>query len=350
LLETAPESLDIREAPVDLDRPPSQDDMPSVKPKGAGKLIAGVAMLTAAAAFGVVYLITTKPWQQAPEPESQPVAAAAPAPIPVPTPAPATKPVAPAPAPAPAAEAVAKPVAEEAAKPSVVAAAVEKNEPQKSAATEKPTKEKPQSEKAAVAKAGQETPAEKAIGKPASHGVGNFAEAKSSAEGEEMSYHEAFKSVPSGAEVLIDGEYYGHTPCFRQVIDPSKPAAITFRRAGYEPSERVLGAEEKWAKKGNDHVLTVTAHLKKAEKPLASEPSSVLPVSPTPKIENAPGPAPRPEVKPALPPEPAKPAASPAALPVTPKPEPAKAAVVPTEKPAVSKPAPNFDQPGKAKE
>jgi uncharacterized protein (TIGR02266 family) len=348
LLETAPESLAIREAPIDLDRPPSQDDMPSVKPKGAGKLIAGVAMLTAAAAFGVVYLITTKPWQQAPEPESQPVAAAAaataPLPVPVPTPAPAADPAAAAaPAPAPAAEAVAKPAAEEAAKPSAVAAAIENNEPQKSAATEKPTKEKPQSEKAVVAKAGQETPVEKSTGKSASHGVGNFAEEKSNAEGEEVSYHEAFKSVPSGAEVLIDGEYYGHTPCFRRVLDPSKPAAVTFRRAGFEPSERVLGAEEKWVKKGNDRVLTVTVHLKKAEKPSASEPSSALSVSPAaPKIENAPGPAPIPEVKPALLPEPTRPAASPAPLPVAPKPEPAKAAVVPTEKPAVSKPAPNF--------
>jgi len=347
LLETAAEPLDIREAPVDLDRPPSQDDMPSVKPKGAGKLIAGVAMLTAAAAFGVVYLITTKPWQQAPVPESQPVAAAAPAPaplpVPVPTPAPAANPAAAAPAPAPTAEAVANPVVEEAAKPSAVAAAIEKNEPQKSAATEKPTKEKPQSEKAVVAKAGQEPPVEKSTGKSASHGVGNFAEEKSNAEGEEVSYHETFKSVPSGAEVLIDGEYYGHTPCFRRVIDPSQPATITFRRAGFEPSERVLGAEGKWVKKGNDRVLTVTVHLKRAEKPSASEPSSALSVSPAaPKIENAPGSAPRPEVKTALSPEPARPAASPAALPVTPKPEPAKAAVVPTEKPAASKPAPNF--------
>jgi uncharacterized protein (TIGR02266 family) len=352
LLEIAPAALDRREAPVDLDRPPSQDDMPSVPPKGAGKLIAGVAVLTAAAAFGVVYLITTKPWQQAPEPESQPVSSAAPASAPVPTPAPvpAAKPVAPAPAPAPTAEVVVKPVAAEAAKPAAVAAAVEKNEQQKPVATGKPTKEKPQSEKAVVAKAGQETPAEKSIGKPAGHVVGNFAEAKSSTEGEEVSYHEAFRSVPSGAEVLIDGEYYGHTPCFRQVIDPSKPAAITFRRAGYEPSEHVLGAEEKWVKKGNDHILTVTAHLKKAEKPLASEPSSVLPVSPAPKIENAPGPAPRPDVKPALPPEPARHIVSPAALPATPKTEPAKAVVVPTEKPAVSKPAPSFDQPSKAKE
>jgi hypothetical protein len=233
-------------------------------------------------------------------------------------------------------------VVEEAAKPSAVAAAIEMNEPQKSAATEKPTKEKPQPEKAVVAKAGQETPVEKSSGKSASHGVGSFAEEKSNAEGEELSYHETFKSVPSGAEVLIDGEYYGHTPCFRQVIDPSKPATITFRRAGFEPSERVLGAEGKWVKKGNDRVLTVTVHLKKVEKPSSSEPSSASSVSPAPKIENAPGPAPIPEVKPALSPEPTRPAASPAALPVTPKPEPAKAAVVPTEKPAASKPAPNF--------
>jgi uncharacterized protein (TIGR02266 family) len=339
--ETAPESLDIREAPVDLDRPPSQDDMPSVNPKGAGKLIAGVAVLTAAAAFGVVYLITTKPWQQAPGPESQPVAATAPASVHMPTPAPvpAANPAAPAPEPAPTAEAVTKPVAAE----------VEKNEPQKLAATEKPTTEQPQSETAMVAKAGQKTPAEKSTGKPASHAVGNFAEAKSSAEGDEVFYHESFKSVPSGAEVLIDGEYYGHTPCLRRVIDPSKPAVITFRRAGFEPSERVLGAEEKWVKKGNDRVLTVSAHLKKAEKPSASEPSGALPVSPAPKIENAPGPAPRPEVKPALPPEPARPVVVPAAL-ATPKSEPAKAAVVPADRPALSKPAPNFDQPGKAKE
>ena len=377
----APEPFDLGGSPIDTDRPPSRDRVPSLKPRSSGKRIAGIAVFAAALAFGAVYLATTKPWQQSPQPESQPVPAVTPAPTLAP--APAVKPVVPAPEPA------RKAVAEE-AKSAAVGTAAEKGEPQKPVvekpAAEKPS-EKPSDEKPVVAKAEPETPAGKSAGKSASKAGGKSGEETSSTGGEGEVYRVAFKTVPIGAEVLIDGEYFGRTPCDRRVLDPKKSVAITFRHEGYEPYDRVLGPSDNWVKKGNDRILTITANLKKAKKPAAGEGGpSAAPVGPEGKTEKASEPASvaKPEAKAVLPPEPAKPTAPAAskpepakptapaaskpepakpaapaaskpepakpAAPAASKPEPAKPAAGPTEKPAVSKPAPNFEEPGKAKE
>ncbi|HEX7508875.1 MAG TPA: TIGR02266 family protein [Polyangia bacterium] len=349
----APEPFDLVGAGLGSDRPMSRDNVPSLKPKGPGKLIAGIALLAAAAAFGAVYLAKTKPWQQAVAPESTPVPVATPAPVPAPPPAQAK--------PAVAEEAVAKKAEE--AKP---VAAAEKAEPERTAAekpAEKPVAEKPAPDKVAgekVAKVETEASTAKVASK-----AGGKAGGKADKHGDEKAgadedavYRLVFRSTPIGAEVHIDGEYFGRTPCDRRILDAKKAYVITFKREGYESHERLLGASDNWVKKGNDRILTVTAILKKSSTPVAGGASA--PGSSETKAAKAPE-ATNPETKSTVaPPEVAKPApAKPeapkaeapkpeVAKPEATKPEPAKPA--PAEKPAGFKPVPNFDEPGKAKE
>jgi hypothetical protein len=357
----APEPFDLGGASLAGDRPPSHDSAPSQKPKGSGKLIAGIAVLAAAAAFGAVYLAKTKPWQAA-QPEPAPAVA-----TPAPTPTPAAKPTPSAtePTKAPVAEeAVAKkPVAEE-AKPAVA----EKTEPKKPVAekataekpaaekpsAEKPAAEKPSAEKAMVAKVESESSASKSSGKSGSKAGGKAGEEKAGADEEDV-YRLVFRSTPIGAEVLIDGEYFARTPCERRVLEPKKSYAITIRREGYEPHERLLGPSDNWVKKGNERVLNVTVNLKKAVAPAIGGGTSVAPAVKTPeppKLETKPAATPAEPAKPAVAkaepanPEAAKPAA---AKPEPTKPEAAKPAA-PAEKSTGGKPVPSFDEPGKAKE
>ena len=352
----APEPFDLGGAPLDGDRPSKRDSALLPKRKGSGKLIAGIAVLAAAAAFGAVYLAQTKPWQQAAAPELPKVAVATPAPAPAQA------------KPAVVEEAVAKkPVAEE-AKPVVAAAA--KVEPEKPAAekpaekptAEKPAAEKPAGEKAAVAKAESEVSAAKPTTKSGVKAGGKAGGEEKWTMGEEA-YRLLFKSTPISAEVLIDGEYFGRTPCDRRILDPKKTYVITIRREGYEPHERLLGASDNWVKKGNERTLTITANLKKLSAQAAGTGLGVAPGGSEAKAAKTPE-AVKPETKPA-PPEAAKPeAAKPeAAKPEAAKPEAAKPAAAkpeavkpeaakpaPAEKSTVFKPVPNFDESGKAKE
>ena len=91
------------------------------------------------------------------------------------------------------------------------------------------------------------------------------------AEQEEI-YRLAFRSSPLGAEVLIDGEYYARTPCERRILDPKKTMAVTLRKEGYEPHERMIGSSDNWVKKsGGERVLSVIVVLKKLK---SAEPAS----------------------------------------------------------------------------
>jgi uncharacterized protein (TIGR02266 family) len=347
----APESFDLGGSTLAGDRPPSRDSVPSLKPKGSGKLIAGIAVLAAAAAFGAVYLAKAKPWQTA-QPEPVPAVA-----TPAPTPTSAAKPTPPAtePTKAPVAEeAVAKkPVAEE-AKPAVVEKPVAEKPVAEKATAEKPAAEKPSAEKAMVAKTEPESSASKSSGKSGSKAGGKAGEEKAGAD-EEDAYRLVFRSTPIGAEVLIDGEYFARTPCERRVLDPKKSFAITIRREGYEPHERLLGPSDNWVKKGNERVLNVTVNLKKAVAPAVGGGSNVAPAAKTaepPKFEAKPAPTPAEPAKPAV--AKAEPANPEAAKPAVAKPEPAKPEAAkpaaPAEKSMGAKPVPSFDEPGKAKE
>ena len=345
-----PDTLDLGtglEVGLGDDRPPSRNDIASLKPKRSGKVIAAIAVAAAAAAFGAVYLAKAKPWQDQAKPVA-PVAVATPSvkntPAPLPAPAPAN--------PAAAEEPAAKRPAVEEPKPVVaVAEKADKKEPEQGAEkTEKNDHEKGAAAKSspekAVAKGNGESA--KSTGK-ASAKPGAKSEEKSSGAGEEEIYRLVVRSTPIGAEVLIDGEYFSRTPCERRILDPSKSIAVVIRKEGYESHERLVGPSDSWVKKGEERVLTVTASLKKAK---PAEPSA----SPTPAAAST-------EAKPdrkldmplAKPESPSIEAAKAAAVkepanvaPAAAKPEPAKSAA-PTEKPTF-KPAPNFDDQGKAKE
>jgi uncharacterized protein (TIGR02266 family) len=344
-----PEPFDLAGSGLGSDRPMSRDNVPPLKPKGSGKLIAGIALLAAAAAFGAVYLAKAKPWQQSAAPESTPVPVATPTPVPAPALEQAK--------PAVGEEAVAKKAEE--AKP---VAAAEKAEPEKTAAekpAEKPVAEKPAPAK--VAKVEAEASAAKVVSKSSGKAggkAGDKAGDEKAGADEDAVYRLVFRSTPIGAEVLIDGEYFGRTPCDRRILDAKKAYVITFKREGYDSHERLLGASDNWVKKGGDRILTVTAILKKSSAPAAGG-GSVPGISEA-KAAKAPE-ATNPETKPTVaPPEVAKPApAKPeapkaeapkpeAAKPEATKPEPAKPA--PAEKPGGFKPVPNFDESGKAKE
>jgi uncharacterized protein (TIGR02266 family) len=355
-----PEPLDLgtgRESgfgDVGDDRPPSRDDVSSLKPKKSGKAIAVIAIAAAAAAFGAVYLAKAKPWQGQAKPEAPVIAATrsaenppAPAPAPVPPPA---KPV------AEEEQAAKRPAAEEPKPVVAVAEQDDKKAAEKPAETaEKKEPEKPAPEKV-VAK-GDGEPA-RSPGKPAAKAAAKSDEKPSGAANEEI-FRLVIRSSPISAEVLIDGEYFSRTPCERRILEPSKTFAVIIRKEGYEPHERLVGPSDNWAKKGEERVLTVTASLKKAKtgENLASPPppaaateaksdkkADMLLAKPeSPSIEAAKAAASA-KVEPAKPvvKEPAK------AEPAAPKPEPAKSAA-PAAKP-LFKPAPDFDDQGKAKE
>ncbi len=356
----APEPVDLGSSPLVGDRPPSRDDMPAQKHKGgSGKWIAGIAVLAAAVAFGAVYLAKTKPWQEA-QPESVPVAAV--------TPAAKATPPAPEPAkPAAAAGAVEKkPAAEETKhtageKAASEKPASEKSAEEKAAAEKTPPEKAEKAEKTAEAKAEPESSSSKSSGKSGGKAGGKGGEEKAGTN--EEAYRLVLRSVPTGAEVLIDGEYFARTPCERRILDPKKSFAITIRREGYEPHERLLGPSDNWVKKGNERVLNVTVNLKRVKAHPAVAAPSPAPAVPEATATRAPEAKSSPTPAEAAKPEPAKPEAAKPAAPAetkapSPKPEaakpeaakPAAPAPAPAAKPAVSKPVPNFDEQGKAKE
>jgi hypothetical protein len=351
----APEPFDMASSPLGDDRPPSMDGAPSLKRKGSGKLIAGIAVLAAAAAFGAMYLVKTKPWQP-----SETASTAAPAPSePAPTPAPAPPPAPPPPAAAAPVGEAAKPAlhpteAKKPSSPEEKPAVAEKKEPEKnekpaakeSAPEEKPAAEKKAPEPAAMAKTEAEPAREKVAGKSggkssgaAKWGDDKLSEDKTTAPAEEV-YRLVVKSSPINAEVLIDGDYFARTPCERRILDPSKPIALVIQRQGYDPHERVLGPSDNWAKKGRERVLTVFAALKKSKKPATPETESTASAAAAGAEASAKKEA---EPAPATKPEPVKLAPAPAA---EPKPAPAKAEPSkPAPPPAVEKaPAPAADK------
>jgi len=270
---------------------PSLGEIPFPETKKSAKrgtaLMIAAVVFAGAAAFAAVYLFQTKPWQTASDtgeaaPVVKKVSPPPAAPAPAAAPSPAVPPAA-APAAEPAAAATGKTAEEQPAVPAGKPA-VEKEppaKPEKLSAAVKAAAEK--AEKAAAAKAAAEqAAAEKAAkaaaakaaakssGKPgakatvvASAETTSPAKPAPAGEQEEI-YRLAFRSSPIGAEVLIDGEYYARTPCERRILDPKKTIAITIRKEGYEPHERVIGSSDSWVKKDTgERVLSVLVVLKK---------------------------------------------------------------------------------------
>ena len=118
-------------------------------------------------------------------------------------------------------------------------------------------------------------------------------------DGAEEVYWLTVRSIPSGADVLIDGQVEGQTPFVRRIFDPSRSYALTVRRAGFDPHERTLSTSDVWTKRGNVRTLTVVAKLSAAAGlPNQAEPPPVSPtrgVEPTqPATSNPPATAPPP--------------------------------------------------------
>jgi uncharacterized protein (TIGR02266 family) len=304
------------------------------KSKRSGAVMVGLVFFAGAAAFAAVYLLQTKPWErpageaagpvavvkklppatplpaaavpgtEKPAPPAAPAEKAAPAEAPKPAPAAATE------KPTPEMTAAEKAAAEKAAatekKAAEKAAAEEKKAAEKAAAEEKATAEKAEKAAAAEKKAAEKAAAAekkaaekaaaaekkaaekaaaaekkaaekaakasaKAAAKPAAKASAEPASTeKTTGAEEEQIYRLSLRSSPIGAEVLIDGEYYARTPCERRILDPKKTLAITIRKEGYEPHERMVGSSANWVKKGGEHVLSISVTLKKV-KPAEAE-------------------------------------------------------------------------------
>jgi uncharacterized protein (TIGR02266 family) len=71
-------------------------------------------------------------------------------------------------------------------------------------------------------------------------------------------------SLPTGAEVLIDGQLVGKTPFQGKDIDPAAPHALTVRKEGFETYEHMVSASDWMKGKGPGQSLRVTVKLRKA--------------------------------------------------------------------------------------
>jgi len=231
------------------------------KPRGSTKFLLIAALLAAGVAFGGVYLWKTKPWETPATP--------APAVTPVAPPVAPTPPVVPAePAKAePEKPAMAEPVkAEEPKKEEAPAKAETPKTVESPAKVPEPKKEEAPAKAEAPKKEDAPKP-EKKTAKPERRAPeAAVVKTDTPAATEEKaaeSFKWSFRSVPSSAEVLIDGEYFCRTPCERRVLDPTKPAVITMRKTGFESFEWSLTGTESFTKKGKESILTVTGKLPK---------------------------------------------------------------------------------------
>lgn len=96
------------------------------------------------------------------------------------------------------------------------------------------------------------------------------------------------RSVPAGAEVFIDGESEGQTPFQRRIFDATRPYALSVRKEGYEPYERLLSSSDPWVKARGEFILTVTVKLRRVAPvpaegtpaPVEGEPAPSAPPAP----------------------------------------------------------------------
>ena len=265
--ETAvPPEAALAEAPApaldEADRPALQEaedlgqdvsELPGKRSGGQGKKLIVVGIVAAALAFAGVYLLQAKPWQTRTVPVARPT------------------PAMPAPVAPPAVPKVAAPV-QPAAQPT---AAVVKAEPVKPTAnvpaptpTEAPAQIKPEAVEIAKPEATDEGakrtgPAKKAGSKLASAAPPNSA---SPAKAGEIVYMIRVRSLPPGAEILIDGEPMGQTPFQRRILDIDKSHLVTVRKPGYLLYESSVSLSAgHWVKDGNTETTNVFAKLKRAK-------------------------------------------------------------------------------------
>ena len=233
------------------------------KSGGQGKKLIVVGIVAAGLAFAGVYLMQTKPWQTPVAPASRPAPRRArcrpvqvpkvgepsqPAATPTPPPVEAVpvKPAEKLPTPEPTAgPSKTKPEVVEKAKPVEVAKPVEAAEaakhPGPAAGSAKKTASKPVPAAAATA--------------PGSAGQA------------ETVYLVKVRSLPVGAQVLIDGEPMGQTPFQRRILDIDKSHTVTVRKPGFLPYESSVSPSRPGQKTATPQTLGVFAKLKKTQGP-----------------------------------------------------------------------------------
>jgi hypothetical protein len=83
-------------------------------------------------------------------------------------------------------------------------------------------------------------------------------------------------SIPSEAEVLLDGKSIGRTPLFGAEVDVSQPHTLTIRKDGYAPFEQTVTASSAWVVRPSDNVaaLRVAPVLQKQKMVVSSTPSA----------------------------------------------------------------------------
>jgi molecular chaperone DnaK len=227
-----------------------------VRPPGRGKVLVVIglsALATAVVGFVAMKKLAVQD-TPAPAPTPPPIVTTPVPPAPAPTPPPSATP--PAPTPPPAAATPTPPPA--ARPPTPTPAPTPAATPPVEAAPPKPTAAAPKPSKAPKPRRAAKTEAA-AAGEPAE------APATEEGAGAVEEYWLRVRSTPSGAEVLIDGQVEGKTPFERRLFDPTRPYALTVRKAGFETHEQMLSASDEWVKKGNKRTLTVPVKLTKGK-------------------------------------------------------------------------------------
>lgn len=255
-------------------------DLPAQKSGGQGKKLIAVGVVAAGLAFAGVYLLQAKPWQTPPVPVSR------------------AKPAVPTPKPAPPALPKAAEPGQPAAQPTPTVA---RAEPVKAA--ENVPAPKAAAAKAEPVKAAENVPAPKGpeaarpegtseAGKRPGFAAGSAKKTASKpvvfspvpASQGEIVYLVKVRSMPVGAQVLIDGEPMGQTPFQRRILDMDKTHSVSIRKPGYLLYERSITPSGPWVKDGNMQIMNVAAKLTRA-KGHSAESSATPEAQPGPATE-----------------------------------------------------------------
>jgi hypothetical protein len=72
-------------------------------------------------------------------------------------------------------------------------------------------------------------------------------------------------SIPSEAEVELDGRIIGKTPLFGVEIDVSRPHALVVRKDGFAPFKQTISSSSEWSVRPSENsaTLRIQALLKK---------------------------------------------------------------------------------------
>ena len=84
-------------------------------------------------------------------------------------------------------------------------------------------------------------------------------------------------SIPTDAEVLLDGKSVGRTPLFGADIDMSHPHRVVLRKEGYALFEQTITASSEWVVKPSDRssaLLRISALLRRTDAALAQNPAA----------------------------------------------------------------------------